>query len=108
MSDSLLFTKQLVISNQQCLSYYNNNAQLIRPTVLCSASVDIREAVCGGDGGGPLVINEYGTWTLVGILSFLHGDGSCARRPVPAVYTRLNVRAYTDWIRLTANYQFRP
>lgn len=108
MSEFLLFTKKRIISNQECLSYFNNNTNLVRPQILCAYSFDIREAPCNGDGGGPLAINEYGTWTLLGALSFLHGEGSCGRRHVPAVYTRLTPRIYTDWIRRTANYQFRP
>lgn len=108
MSDFLLYTRKRLISNQECLSYFNNNANLIRPTVVCAYSYDIREAPCGGDGGGPLAINEFGTWTLIGTLSFLHSEGSCGSRQVPTVYTRLTSRTYTDWIRQTANYQFRP
>lgn len=108
MSEHLLHTRQRVISNQHCLFYYNNNAELIRSTSLCAYSYDIREGVCNGDGGGPLVIEEFGTWTLLGSLSFLHLTGSCGRAHVPAVYTRINSRIYTDWITRVTNYQFRP
>lgn len=108
MSDHLLFTKQRVISNEHCRTYFSSNPDVIRPATLCAYSFDIREGPCNGDGGGPLATNEFGTWTLLGTLSFLHSGGSCGRRHVPAVFTRLTSRIYVDWIRRTANYQFRP
>lgn len=108
MSDFLLYTKMRVISNHNCRSSFDNNAQLVPATSMCAQSYDIREGVCNGDGGGPLVRNEFGTWTMVGVLSFLHGRGSCGRQPVPAVFTRISSRIYTDWINTVARYQFRP
>lgn len=108
MSEYLMFNRKQIISNSDCLTYFNNSQQLIRDTIICAYPQTIRQGPCNGDGGSPLVINEYGDWTLIGVLSFLHGTGSCGRLHVPSVYTRLPSRTFTDWIRRTANYQFRP
>lgn len=106
-SDDLLYASQTVISNQVCLGYYGNNAKLISPDVICSISMDARQGACIGNGGAPLVINEFGIYTLIGTLSFLHGTGSCGLQqvPVPTVFTRIT--SHFDWIARTTGYQFR-
>lgn len=62
------------------------------------------QASCFGDGGGALVINEWGTWTQMGVMSFIHLNGCQDGRPTGFV----RVSAYIDWISKTAAYSFRP
>lgn len=106
MSDYLFFSEQRIISNQDCLPYYDRDTQLISSAIICATSFDYRQGPCSGDGGAPLVINEFGSWTLIGTLSFLHSRGSCGRQFAPVAFTRLT--AHLDWISRTANYQLRP
>ncbi|XP_026492021.1 phenoloxidase-activating enzyme-like [Vanessa tameamea] len=49
---------------------------------------------CRGDGGGPLMSEEGGRYTLAGIVSF--GPVPCGRKGVPSVYTK--VYSYLPWI----------
>lgn len=106
VSDFLMYSEGRIISNRACLGQYGNDQQLISPAVICSQSLDSRQGACNGDGGAPLVINEHGTWTLIGTLSFLHSKGSCGRQPAPAAFTRIT--SHFDWIAKTTGYQFRP
>lgn len=106
ISEYLFYSEQKVVSNRECLSHYDGDTQLISPSVVCALSYDIRRGPCNGDGGAPMVINEFGSWTLVGTLSFLHARGSCGRTVAPAAFTRLT--SHLDWISRTANYHLRP
>lgn len=89
-----------------CAGYYGNDKELITDNVICSLSVYQRQGTCVGDAGGPLVISEFGTNTLVGLLSFVRKSGNCGQQPVPAAFTRIT--KYFDWISLVSGYQFRP
>merc|ERR1719334_939552 len=51
---------------------------------------------CSGDSGGPLMVNDNGLWTVVGIVSF--GPSTCGQK-VPGVYAK--VENYLSWIRNT-------
>lgn len=88
------------------MAYYENDVLLISPNMVCSMSVNILQGACDGDGGAPLVINEFGTFTLIGTLSFLHRTANCGRQPAPAAFTRIT--SHFDWIARTTGYQFRP
>lgn len=46
-----------------------------------------------GDSGGPLMLNEYGVWYLIGIVS---AGYSCAKQYQPGIYHR--VSSSSDWI----------
>merc|ERR1711962_1745049 len=50
---------------------------------------------CKGDSGGPLIVQENGKWTLVGVVNGGHSKG-CAAPGIPAVYGR--VTEVMDWI----------
>lgn len=106
MSETLLYTEGRVIPNTACVGFFSNNMELINPKVTCTMSVNMHDGACVGDAGAPLVINEYGTNTLVGLLSFLHITGNCGQSPVPAVFTRIT--SHFDWISRVTNYQIRP
>lgn len=100
----MLFAEQAIIPNMACAGYYGMDTQLISDNVICSLSVDMRQGACVSDVGGPIVINEYGTNTLVGLLSFINMDGSCGLTALPTVFTRLT--KYYDWISNISGYQF--
>lgn len=101
-----MFAEGRIISNGACLNQYGNDQQLISPAVICAQSYDSRQGACNGDGGAPLAINEFGAWTLIGTLSFLHSKGSCGRQTAAGAFTRIT--SHFDWIGRTAGYQFRP
>lgn len=103
MSERLQWVKQRIISNQECLAHFQ--AQMIQPAQVCTMGWDSPwQASCFGDGGGALVVNEFGTWTQVGVMSFIHLNGCQDARPTGFV----RVSSYFDWIAKTATYSFRP
>ncbi|XP_060806836.1 proclotting enzyme isoform X1 [Amyelois transitella] len=59
--------------------------------MLCAGKASMDS--CSGDSGGPLMVNEGGRWTQVGIVSW--GIG-CGKGQYPGVYTR--VTAFLPWI----------
>lgn len=106
VSDTLLFSEQRIIPNTACVGFYDNDLQLITSKVICSLSVDMRQGACPVDRAAPLVVNEFGSYTLIGIMSFMHRTGNCGQQPVPAVFTRIT--SHFDWIAQVTHYQFRP
>ncbi|XP_055850614.1 serine protease 44 [Episyrphus balteatus] len=79
-------------SNIDCARKYGRAAPGgIIESMLCAGQA-ARDS-CSGDSGGPLMINEGGTWTQVGIVSW--GIG-CGKGQYPGVYTR--VSAFLPWI----------
>ncbi|CAK1539941.1 unnamed protein product [Leptosia nina] len=81
-----------VWSNAECRLKYGSAAPGgIVEHMLC-AGKDSMDS-CSGDSGGPLMVNEGGRWTQVGIVSW--GIG-CGKGQYPGVYTR--VTAFLPWI----------
>jgi len=52
---------------------------------------------CHHDSGGPLIVQENGKWTLVGVVNFGSLRLGCAAPGIPAVYGR--VTEVMDWIK---------
>ncbi|XP_047519411.1 phenoloxidase-activating enzyme-like [Pieris napi] len=61
---------------------------------ICAGGEKDRDS-CRGDGGGPLMYEQNGRHTAVGIVSF--GPKQCGTNGIPSVYT--NVFKYMPWIR---------
>ncbi|KAG4066036.1 hypothetical protein HA402_001283 [Bradysia odoriphaga] len=103
MSERLQWVKVKVISNFDCGKSYH--PQMIKQETLCSIGWDNPwQGPCRGDGGGALALNEFGTWTQIGIFSFIHATGCDTGHP--SGYVR--VTSYFDWIASVAGYAFRP
>lgn len=86
-----------IVSESHCKNYDDYVAE----TMICAGFLEGGRDTCLGDSGGPFVCPVRGresTFVLEGIVSF--GEG-CAERGKPGVYTR--VRAFSDWVRSSAN-----
>jgi hypothetical protein len=60
-------------------------------TMLCAAAGVAGQSTCHGDSGGPLLVDDAGSWTVAGITSFGLSCGSTS----PSVFTRvLGVRSW--------------
>ncbi|KAF9421594.1 hypothetical protein HW555_002527 [Spodoptera exigua] len=85
-----------VWSNQECKLKYGGAAPGgIVDHMLCAGKASMDS--CSGDSGGPLMVNENGRWTQVGIVSW--GIG-CGKGQYPGVYTR--VTYFLPWIQKNA------
>lgn len=65
------------------------------PELMICASGGLSSGACSGDSGGPLAIDDAGTWRLAGVVSY--GRTDCPNSPTsPTVFTR--VSAFVEWI----------
>ncbi|XP_050347973.1 proclotting enzyme isoform X2 [Nymphalis io] len=79
-------------TNSECRLKYGSAAPGgIVEHMLCAGKASMDS--CSGDSGGPLMVNEGGRWTQVGIVSW--GIG-CGKGQYPGVYTR--VTSFLPWI----------
>ncbi|CAH0766795.1 unnamed protein product [Diatraea saccharalis] len=79
-------------SNSDCRLKYGGAAPGgIVDHMLCAGRANMDS--CSGDSGGPLMVNEGGRWTQVGVVSW--GIG-CGKGQYPGVYTRIT--AFLPWI----------
>ncbi|XP_023945692.1 chymotrypsin-like protease CTRL-1 isoform X2 [Bicyclus anynana] len=79
-------------TNNECRLKYGSAAPGgIVDHMICAGKASMDS--CSGDSGGPLMLNEGGRWTQVGIVSW--GIG-CGKGQYPGVYTR--VTAFLPWI----------
>ncbi len=95
-SSSLRKVEIEIISVQKCVRSYG---KAITINMVCAGFDQGEKDACQGDSGGPLtVIDQYGSPTLIGIVSW--GDG-CAEPNLYGVYTK--VHNYIDWISNTCD-----
>lgn len=94
-----------LFDSASCANVYSdpsNNVE-ITTNMLCAGTAtgasNGATDTCSGDSGGPLLLQDAGTWYQVGITSFGHG---CAQAGFPGVYTR--VANYLPWINTTMAY----
>ncbi|XP_023335057.1 serine proteinase stubble [Eurytemora carolleeae] len=100
LSDQLLKVDLPVISNDECMRWYDNSGskQLIpESTFLCAGYENGTMDACSGDSGGPLVqFREDQRAEVIGVVSWGIGCGVKGR---PGVYTR--VSKFVKWIHQT-------
>ncbi|XP_047106410.1 brachyurin-like [Schistocerca piceifrons] len=90
----LQYTTLSVISNSLCQQYYGG---VIVSSTLCATGSN-RQSTCNGDSGGPMVIGSTGSFTLIGVVSFV-SDAGCESGD-PSGYAR--VTSFLNWISSTA------
>ncbi|XP_049851882.1 brachyurin-like isoform X3 [Schistocerca gregaria] len=93
-ASTLQYTTLSVISNSLCQQYYGG---VIVSSTLCATGSN-RQSTCNGDSGGPMVIGSTGSYTLIGVVSFV-SDAGCSSGD-PSGYAR--VTSFLDWISSTA------
>jgi len=89
-----------VIENAICETWHRKRGINIRihDEMMCAGYEFGGRDACQGDSGGPLMLNDYGVWYLIGIVS---AGYSCAKQYQPGIYHR--VSSSSDWI--SANVQ---
>lgn len=86
-----------VIPKAQCETSYAPVSRIkISDTQICAGTGD--RDTCTGDSGGPMLSDQFGRFTVVGITSF---GVKCADAKFPGVYTRVD--RFLDWIRSNMN-----
>ncbi|GBL77167.1 Serine proteinase stubble [Araneus ventricosus] len=84
-----------IINNQMCEGWHRRRGIniVIFDEMVCAGYEYGGRDSCQGDSGGPLMINYFGIWYLVGIVS---AGYSCAKQFQPGIYHR--VSSTSDWI----------
>ncbi|CAH1636862.1 unnamed protein product [Spodoptera littoralis] len=77
-----------VISNNECRLVFGN---FISDSIICTSG-QAGKGACGGDSGGPVVVNSNNRPIVIGVISFGHSCGSGH----PSGHTR--VTSFVDWI----------
>ncbi|XP_058457228.1 brachyurin-like [Malaya genurostris] len=91
-SSVVMFTRNPIMTNADCLQTWNSNENLIQDQNIC-LSGDGGRSSCNGDSGGPLTVRDTDS-LQVGIVSF--GSASGCSIGMPSVYAR--VTFFRDWI----------
>lgn len=84
-----------VLPNEVCENWHRRQGINIRihDEMLCAGYERGGKDSCQGDSGGPLMLNDYGVYYLIGIVS---AGYSCAKNYQPGIYHR--VSSSSDWI----------
>ncbi|XP_017494167.1 PREDICTED: serine protease 33-like, partial [Rhagoletis zephyria] len=84
-----------VIDNPICESWHKQRGINIKifEEMSCAGYQTGGKDACQGDSGGPLMLNEFGVWYLIGVVS---AGYSCAKQYQPGIYHR--VSSSSDWI----------
>ncbi|CAG0920326.1 unnamed protein product [Notodromas monacha] len=77
-----------VISNRECKKWHGlkNIRVALHDEMTCAGWMDGKMDACLGDSGSPLIVNDRGRWTLIGITSAGFG---CAVDHQPGIYHRV-------------------
>lgn len=105
MSKVLKFADQEIMSDEECGDFISNPS-IETDGVMCAKFVKKIQGTCLGDAGAPLVVNENGQNTLVGLLSVVQKTRICRRSPDPVIFTRIT--GYFHWIETMTGYKIRP
>lgn len=94
LQPTLQWVHMRVIPNAQCERIYGQS--VVVSHVICSVSFDQpdNQGHCNGDSGGPLIINERGVNTLIGIASFGAASGCHLGYPSGS----MRVANFVHWI----------
>lgn len=84
-----------VIENPICEGWHKQRGINIKiyDEMMCAGYESGGKDACQGDSGGPLMLNEFGVWYLIGIVS---AGYSCAKQYQPGIYHR--VSSSSDWV----------
>ncbi|KAF7489899.1 Serine proteinase stubble [Sarcoptes scabiei] len=84
-----------VIENNICETWHKQRGINIKiyDEMMCAGYETGGKDACQGDSGGPLMLNEFGVWYLIGIVS---AGYSCAKQYQPGIYHR--VSSSSDWV----------
>ncbi|XP_051507527.1 tissue-type plasminogen activator-like isoform X2 [Myxocyprinus asiaticus] len=82
-----------LISQRDCVNYYNKQEDNVNEHMFCGAGESWKEDACQGDSGGPLLCEVNNIMFQFGIISW--GD-KCAEEFKPGVYTK--VTNFNQWI----------
>ncbi|WLQ13178.1 serine protease [Hahella aquimaris] len=91
--DKLRQTEVPFYDQADCASAYSAIGIDIDNTMMCAGYPLGGKDTCDGDSGGPMLWNNNGVLTQVGVVSF--GEG-CAKAGFPGVYAR--VATFNEWI----------
>uniref|UniRef100_T1J7P7 Peptidase S1 domain-containing protein n=1 Tax=Strigamia maritima TaxID=126957 RepID=T1J7P7_STRMM len=94
----LLKQVELPVINQSICNEIHKNT--LSDSMFCAGGQSGHDS-CQGDSGGPAVVNYFGRWKLLGIVSW--GD-ECAVEDKPGVYTK--VSHFIPWIEETTGIRF--
>ncbi|XP_050096687.1 brachyurin-like [Anopheles aquasalis] len=99
-SDLLYYTRNPILSNAQCNTYWSTAS--VDAQNVCLDPTGGRSA-CNGDSGGPLTVSDTTGSTQVGIASFVSARGGASG--APSVWVRISY--FRDWIQQNSDYVFR-
>uniref|UniRef100_A0A182JG28 Peptidase S1 domain-containing protein n=1 Tax=Anopheles atroparvus TaxID=41427 RepID=A0A182JG28_ANOAO len=98
----VMFTSNPVLTNADCLGFWNNNAAIIQPQNVCLSGADGRSS-CNGDSGGPLAVQDGGS-LQIGVVSF--GSAAGCAIGMPSVYARVSF--FLDFIENNSDFTAAP
>ncbi|GAB6033117.1 hypothetical protein CHUAL_012728 [Chamberlinius hualienensis] len=77
-----------IITNGLCEVWHRERGIGVRifPEMICAGYRGGGKDSCQGDSGGPLMVNRFGVWYLVGLVS---AGFSCAQQNQPGIYHRI-------------------
>lgn len=102
LSPELQWVDKRIISNSQCTRTYGPSVVLM--STVCTIGGQYNEqGTCNGDSGGPLIIDEGGVWTQIGVVSFVSNQG-CGSG-YPAGYVRTT--SFLNWIAMHTGIRIR-
>lgn len=101
-SEVLRFARTRIISQNECAGIFGSATANVN--TLCTYGADFnQQGPCANDNGGPLVLQENNGQTLIGVQSFISGQGCNAAHP--AGYVRIG--PFIQWIAQNAGIATR-
>ncbi|XP_044745029.1 serine protease 27 [Coccinella septempunctata] len=90
-----------ILDIEECIAWHKVKqiSVELHEEMLCAGHKSGMRDACLGDSGGPLILQENGRWTLVGITSAGFG---CGEPHQPGIYH--NVALSTDWIKSVVEF----